>query len=147
MSLKIRIPAVEGWFTLDDEPRLLGKRCRDCGCVYFPKPSLYCRNPHCQSQNLEEIALSRRGRVWSYTDARYQPPPPYVPRGDTYAPFAIAAVELEQEGIVVLGMVADGFGIPDLKVGSEVELVVEELYSEGDTAYMVWKWRPVEALR
>jgi len=147
MELKTRVPAVEGWFTLDAEPRLLGKRCRACGCVYFPKPSLYCRNPDCQSQDLEEVELSRRGRVWSYTDAQYQPPPPFVVRGDGFEPFAIAAVELEKEGIVVLGMVADGYGVADLKVGREVELVVEELYSEGGTEYVVWKWKPVEAAR
>ena len=30
------VPAVEGWFTLDDEPRLLGTRCRESGTYYFP---------------------------------------------------------------------------------------------------------------
>jgi hypothetical protein len=28
-------------------------------------------------------------------------------------------------------------------VGDEMELVIEPLYSEGDTDYLVWKWRPV----
>ena len=32
----------------------------------------------------DRVELSRRGRVWSYTDARYQPPPPYVPATDPY---------------------------------------------------------------
>ena len=36
-------------------------------------------------------------------------------------PFALAAVELP-EGLVVLGQVADGFGVDDIKVGDEVEL-------------------------
>ena len=56
------------------------------------------------------MELSRRGTVWSYTDAQYQPPPPYIPRSDPYEPFALAAVELP-EGIVILGQVADGFAI------------------------------------
>ena len=46
-------------------------------------------------------------------------------------PFALAAVELP-EGIVVLGQVADGYGVADLRVGAEVELVVETLYTDDD---------------
>ena len=28
---------------------------------------------------VEEVLLSNRGRLWSYTDSRYTPPPPFVP--------------------------------------------------------------------
>ena len=84
----------------------------------------FCRNPACDGEEFETVELSRRGTVWSYTDAQYQPPPPYVPRTDPYEPFALAAVELA-EGITVLGQVADGYGVEDLRVGAEVELVVE----------------------
>ena len=56
--------------------------------------------------------------MWSYTDARYQPPPPYVPGAEPYEPFALAAVELEAEGLVVLGQVAAGYGVVDLTVGA-----------------------------
>ena len=48
-----------------------------------------------------------RGRVWSYTDARYQPPPPYV-AADPYVPFCLAAVELAAEKLVVMGQVVPG---------------------------------------
>jgi hypothetical protein len=89
---------------------------------------------------MEDVELSRRGRVWSYTDAQYQPPPPFVPRADPFQPFAIAAVELEKEGMVILGQVADGFGVGDLEVGAEVEVAVEPLDPSGA---LVWKWRPV----
>ena len=84
------------------------------------------------------MELSRRGRVWSYTDAQYQPPAPYIPRTDPYEPFALAAVELP-EGLVVMGQVADGLGVADLSVGAEVELVVEPLTE--DT--VIWRWRPL----
>jgi uncharacterized OB-fold protein len=57
-------------------------------------------------------------------------------------PFALAAVELP-EGIVVLGQVAEGFGVEDLSVGSEVELVVETLYADETGERTIWKWRPV----
>jgi hypothetical protein len=140
-----RAPAIEGWFTIDDDPVLLGNRCTACGTVFFPKASFFCRNPDCDGTEFETAELSRRGRIWSFTDAQYQPPPPYIPRGEEYEPFALAAVELEAEQMVVLGQVASGFGVGDLSVGQQVELVVEDLYSDDDHDYVVYKWRPVGA--
>ena len=141
-------PAVDGWFTTGDEPTLLGTRCRVCGTVFFPREEAFCRNPACAGEAFDEVPLSRRGRVWSYTDARYQPPPPYVPRTEPYEPFALAAVELEAEGLVVLGQVAEGYGVGDLAVGAEVELVVEPLYTDDDgVERTTWRWRPVGVSR
>jgi len=140
-----RAPAIEGWFTIDDEPVLLGNRCTTCGTVFFPKASFFCRNPACAGEEFEEARLSRRGRIWSFTDAQYQPPPPYIPRGDEHVPFALAAVELADEQMVVLGQVADGVAVTDLEVGQEVELIVEELYADDEHDYLVYKWKPVAA--
>src|SRR3954453_5311419 len=130
-----RKAAVEGGSPRDEEPVLLGNRCTSCGTVFFPKASLFCRNPDCDGTDFETAELSRRGRLWSYTDAQYQPPPPYIPRTADYQPFAIAAVELEAEQMVVLGQVAEGYGVDDLSVGQSVELVVEDLYSDDDHDY------------
>jgi uncharacterized OB-fold protein len=142
-SVRTPAPAIEGWFTIGDEPTLLGNRCTSCGTVFFPKASFFCRNPDCSGEEFTEQALSRRGRIWSFTDAQYQPPPPYLPRSDPFEPFALAAVELADEQMVVLGQVAEGHGITDLTVGDEVELVVEPLYSDDDHDYLVYKWKPV----
>jgi uncharacterized protein len=137
-------PAIEGWFTTGDRPALLGTRCARCSTVFFPREASFCRNPVCDGEQFDEVELSRQGRVWSYTDARYQPPPPYIPRTDDYEPFALAAVELEAEGLVVLGQVADGYGVDDLQVGAPVELVVEELYTDDEGASRtIWRWKPL----
>ena len=61
-----------------------------------------------------------------------------------YLAFAIAAVELEVEQMVVLGQVASGYRVEDLAVGQPVELVIETLFSDDAHDYLVWKWRPVE---
>ena len=135
-------PAIEGWFTTGPEPALLGSRCTTCGTVFFPRAEGFCRNPACPGEEFTELPLSRQGRVWSYTDAQYQPPAPYVPASDPYQPFALAAVELP-EGLVVLGQVADGYGVADLSVGAEVELVVERLYTDDSGERTTWKWKPV----
>jgi uncharacterized OB-fold protein len=132
------LPAIEGWFTTGPAPALVGSRCASCEHVSFPKETTFCKNPACSGETFEDVELSRRGRVWSYTDAQYQPPPPYLPRTDPYEPFALAAVELA-EGLVVMGQVADGYGVADLSVGAEVEVVVEPLTE--DT--VIWRWKPV----
>lgn len=131
-------PAIDGWFTTGAEPTLLGSRCTTCETVYFPPTSGFCRNPACNGDEFAETALSRRGTVWSYTDAQYQPPPPYQ-APDPFVPFALAAVELP-EGLVVLGQVAAGYGVADLRVGGEVELVVEPEYASDQ---LIWRWKPV----
>jgi uncharacterized OB-fold protein len=144
---KTPVPAVEGWFTLDPErPALLGSRCTSCGNYAFPKETFYCRNPHCQGRYFDEVELSRTGRIWSYTDARYQPPPPYVPTTDPYKPFAIAAVELAEEKMVVMGQLVPAVGVDDVSVGTEVELTLDTLYEDDEHRYLVWKWRPLEGV-
>jgi uncharacterized protein len=137
-------PAIEGWFTTGSAPALVGSRCTTCGNVAFPRETSYCRNPACSGEEFADIELSRRGQVWSYTDAQYQPPPPYVPASDPYRPFALAAVELP-EGLVVVGQVADGYGVSDLRVGAEVELVVETLYVDDSGERTIWRWKPVNS--
>ena len=132
MTTKTRVPAVEGWFTMDDgAPALLASRCTSCGNVAFPKETTFCRNPHCRGTE-------------SYTDAGYQPPEPYV-AADPYVPFAICAVELAAEQLVVMGQVVPGVGVDDLSVGTEVELVLDTLYEDDEHEYLVWKWQPLAA--
>ena len=142
MADKTRVPAVEGLFTMDpDEPHLIGGKVPGRETYVFPK-HLGGTDPTVGPVDVEEVLLSRTGRVWSYTDSRYPPPPPFVVV-EPYEPVTVAAVELEAERMVVLGQVADGYGVDDLTVGTEVELVLEPLYSDEEHEYMVWKWKPV----
>jgi len=136
---------MEGWFTLDDEPRLLGTRCTQSGTYYFPPETTMSRAPGFAESTLEPVELSRTGTIWSFTNAGYQPPEPYIPVSDPYQPFAIAAVELAEEQLVVLGQVVEGVGVEDLHIGMEMELVLDTLYSDDDHDYVVWKWKPLAA--
>ena len=143
MSVLPKVAALEGWFTLDEkEPQLLGSRCRACNTCYFPKQTSYCRTPACDSSEFDEVPLSRRGRVWSCTNAAYKPPEPFV-AAEPFEPFTIAAVELESERMVILGQVVRGVEVTDLKVGQEMELVLDTLYTDAESEKMIWKWKPV----
>ncbi len=138
-----RVPAVEGWFRADaGDPRLLGTRCTACGDYFFPPERFYCRNPACAGSDFEEVALSRRGRLWSYTNNCYPPPDPYV-ASDPFEPYAVAAVELEAEKMVVLGQVVPGVGPDALETGMEMEIVLDTLFADDENEYLIWKWAPV----
>jgi len=125
-------PAVEAWFSAEPEPHLVGKRCTSCGTSVFPPLAVRCPNPSC-GEELEEAALSRTGRVWSFTVNHFAPPPPYV-AADPFEPFGVVAVELSEERMIVLGQVEGDAA--DLSIGDEVEVVIGEL-ADGAP---VWKW-------
>jgi uncharacterized protein len=145
-----RVPAIEGWFRFDAdaEPgstsiRLIGTRCSDSGTYFFPPERTMSRAPGFADAALDEVELSTTGRLWSYTDAQYQPPEPFVAPSDPYEPFCLAAVELEAEQLVVLGQVVAGVAVDDLAVGMPMELVLDVLDRDDEREVMVWKWRPV----
>jgi uncharacterized OB-fold protein len=142
MSTKTRVPAVEGLFTMDEAaPQLIGGRSAS-GSYFFPK-ALAGGDPTAATSDLEEVLLSRRGRIWSYTNSAYPPPKPFVVRTEPFVPVVIAAVELEVEKMTVLGQVVDGYSVDDLRIGQEVELVLDVLDEDDEHEYLVWKWRPV----
>ncbi|MFJ2347629.1 Zn-ribbon domain-containing OB-fold protein [Streptomyces antimycoticus] len=140
-----QVPVVDGWFSSEGgEFRLLGTGCRGCGAVYFPREDVFCRAPGCAGTELAEVPLSRRGRVWSYTDGRYRPPAPFPsgPEGE-WRPYTLIAVELAAERMVVLGQGAPGVTVADLAVGMEVEVVPGVLGEEGGRTLTTWHWRPI----
>lgn len=143
MSKKKIKAALPDYYTIDETPpSLIGNRCVECGTYYFPKQHFFCRNPGCESDSFTELKLSRTGKIWSFTNACYQPPEPYV-SADPFEPYAIAAIELEQEKMIVLGQIVDGVDLNKLKLGQEMELIIDTLYATEEDEYTVWKWRPL----
>lgn len=138
-----RVPAIEGWFSLDDEPHLIGTRCTDSGTYFFPPETTMSRAPGFADSELVAVPLSRTGKLWSYTSAGYQPPEPFVGQTDPYEPFCLAAVELADEQIVVLGQCPQGVTTDDLGVGMEMELVIDTLDIVDGNELVVWKWQPI----
>ena len=104
---KPRVPAIEGWFTDDAEPRLIGLKDPQSGTYFFPKDVAMSRAPGYADVELEEVKLSRTGKLWSYTTNHYKPPEPYV-SPDPFEPYTVCAVELTDERMVVMGQLAPG---------------------------------------
>ena len=124
---KIQIPCRDGlWSTpsfSDDKPQLIGSKCPHCGEVFFPV-SQVCAN--CQNQEMREIKLSRRGKIWSYSTVMLAPPQWY--KGPV--PFDLGYVELP-EGVRIwsrlLGAEAGTF-----RIGQEVELHIDVMQEDGE---------------
>ena len=143
-SLRTRVPAIDGWFTAPTDgsnPQLIGARCGGCGTYLFPPRGGSCPNPHCSSDDLQPAEMSSRGTVWSYTTNCYAPPAPFV-APEPFEPYALVAVEMEAEGIIVLGQAADGVGVEDLKVGMPMQLDLGVLYRDDDHEYLMYTWAP-----
>jgi uncharacterized OB-fold protein len=142
MTEKKRYPAEEGLFTWpSDEPHLIGGRCKACGTYYFPKA--YVRHkPDCQDRSAtEEVLLSRKGRVDSYTIQYYPAPPPF-PNPDPSVPCAIGWVALP-EGIAIPGRLT-GCSPEEVKVDMDVELVVDTAAQDKEgNDVLTWKWRKI----
>jgi uncharacterized OB-fold protein len=126
-----RIPIREDLFTMPldhlEAVRLRGSRCKDCGEVFLGKAPA-CGN--CVGEKMEELILSNRGTLWSYTILRYQPPGDYRGLKDPYLPFAEGLVELP-EGIRILAPLTER-DFDKIKIGMPLELVVDKLYTDDD---------------
>jgi uncharacterized OB-fold protein len=142
MSGKTRVPAADGWFTMDEaQPQLVGARGVTSGSYFWPTALAVSANPARPGEEREPALLSRRGRLWSWTTNHYAPPEPYV-SPDPFVPYTVCAVELETEQMVVLGQLATGADAEQLEVGMPMELVLGPLYEDDDHEYVVWQWAP-----
>jgi len=137
---KKRVPAIDGWFTMDEQPRLQGLKDPESGSYFFPKDIAISAAPGHAGVPLEDATLSRTGKLWSYTTNHYQPPEPYM-SSDPFEPYTVAAVELTKERMVVMGPLAAGIDPEKLEVGMDMELVLGTLYEDDENEYVVWKWQ------
>jgi uncharacterized OB-fold protein len=138
-------PGTETWFREGpDGFALLAGRCTACGALSFPPRTVPgCPDPACEGLEQSPEPLSTTGTLWSFTDARYAPPPPYPRSPDTdFSPYALAAVELAAEQMIVLGQVAPGVPTEALQVGMTMELTPGTLLSSAGVEERVWNFRP-----
>ena len=139
---KKQIPAVPGFFTMPpEEPHLIGSKCNSCGDYFFPRVDA-CRNPYCsKTKPVEDVLLSRRGKLHSFTINHYPPPIFHLP--DPFVPYANGSIELP-EGIRITTMIGTGFDQDSLKIGMEMEMIVDTLYVDKDGNDVIsWRFIPV----
>lgn len=96
---------------------LYGGRSRETGEIVFPLPE------GAEAERYERVELNPEGKLWSYTIQRFPPKnPPFIGPNtpDTFQPFAVGYVELEDEVIVETRIATDDFGA--LTVGQPMRL-------------------------
>jgi uncharacterized OB-fold protein len=129
MSSKKKIAVEEGLWTIPSSPgeklHLIGSKCLSCGELYFPrKKKGLCI--HCQQRSLEDILLSDKGKIVSFSVV-VQPPAGGFYKGPV--PYAYGVVELP-EGVELLSLFTGNLG--ELRVGLPVEMVIEKLFDDDE---------------
>jgi len=123
-------PIREGLFTEKIDGNLVGFRCKTCNHVL---PPLTTTCLYCYGEDLERLALSRRGKLYSYTIV-------YQPHKQFKVPFALGYIELP-EGVRIFSPLKEREGKP-FKVGMDMELVVEKLWDEGENEVIGPRFQP-----
>jgi len=136
-SKKKQVPMKEGFFNLPsstkEQPSLLGTKCKKCGEVFFPSRR---RCILCFAEEMEDVFLSKEGKIYSYTVIHNKTPGYEGP-----IPYAVAAVELP-EGIVILSPLTQ-CDWHKLHIGMEVELVLGKGYEDGEgNDVIAYKFKP-----
>lgn len=138
---KKQVPVRAGLWTTpsspDEKPSLIGSKCPACGEVYFPKKEKgVCIN--CQHRGLEDIKLSRRGKIHSFSVIMQQPTQFFLGK----VPYAYGVIDLPE---VKVQAHFTGCDFKDLRIGMPVELVLEKLgEDEQGNEVMAHKFRPVK---
>ena len=120
---KKTIPVEEGLFTLPDAPggfHLIGGKCKVCAAVTFPARK---RCVKCYSPNVEQIALSPKGKIATWTAINMKP----LGYKDK-VPYILAEVYLPEDINVRSQITGVDPAKPDLKIGDQVEAVLEHIY-------------------
>ena len=138
-----QIAIQDGLFTWpSNNPQLIASKCAGCGEITFPKQDS-C--PACAGRDPEEILLSQRGTLWTFTVQNFPPPRPFIGPNDreNFIPFGVGYVELP-EGIRVEGRLTVN-DAARLDIGMEMELSIEKFVEDDEGRdVMTFAWKPVE---
>ncbi|CAM4186463.1 putative nucleic-acid-binding protein containing a Zn-ribbon [Mycobacterium basiliense] len=135
---KVLAPDISTW--PDDNPQLIGSRCRDCGATAFPAQR-WC--PRCSGEEMGEVLLPRRGSLVAWTTQGFPPGPPYAgPGGKDFVPFGVGLVQLGDVIRVEARLTENDPA--KLRFGQQVELTMVPLARDEEGAQvMTFAFRPV----
>jgi uncharacterized OB-fold protein len=125
--------------TVEQRYRLVGKRCKKCGTIFFP-PRLICFE--CGHGKMEKIKLGGDGTILTYTViAKGGAPTEFDDLQNMAGDYAVALVELE-EGPKITGQMT--YCEPrDLKIGQKVKAVFRVLYEQEGVVRYSYKFKPI----
>ena len=126
-----RVPLQEGLFNMPDDananPQLVASKCAACDLVFFPQRK-FCGK--CASANLNPVQLSNRGKVFTYS---------LITRTSKMSLIEAPYVQVEvafPEGTHAISILR-GCEPEEIKIGLEVETVLEKIKTDADGSDMV----------
>ena len=120
-----RVPIKESTFKETSEGGvLLASRCKSCGQILFPKATI-CFS--CFSDNMQELPLSRRGKLYSYTIGR-------MPSLHFLPPYAVGFINMPEGVRIFAPLKLEESEYKQLRIGMEMEVVIEKLWEEVEKA-------------
>ena len=114
-------PIAEGVLALEPEPRLLASHCPRCEARAFP---VQAGCPRCGSTELETLALSAAGTVWTWTSQEFRPVSPPYAGPEEFTPYYAGFVEMP-EGLCVETRLT-GFDGRTPRIGEPVRLAPQD---------------------
>ena len=125
----------------DDDPKLIGAQCGECGATPFPAQT---RCPRCSQATMAELALPTRGTLVSWTTQAFVPKVPYAgdETGKSFEPFGVGLVQLDDVVRVEARLTESD---PEkLDFGMEVELTIIPFFvNEDGDEVMTFAFAPV----
>jgi len=126
-----KIPIKDDLFTKPLEPldkvRLAGSKCKDCDEVFLGKV-IGCEN--CGSQDLESVALSSEGKLYTYTVLNIPLRGDYKGPRDPFVPLGIGLVELPEGCRIMTPLTVNE---PErLKVNMPMRVIIDTLYTDAE---------------
>jgi uncharacterized OB-fold protein len=118
------MPIARFWRETPSRYNLYGRKCGNCGEVFFPPRDL-C--PKCRRESMGKMAivqLSGKGKVVTHSTVHDG-----LPAFHMQLPYTVAIIELE-EGARITGQIVD-CAPEEVRIGSEVEAVFRKLGEEG----------------
>ena len=119
--------------SLEEKDYLIGSKCAGCGAHFYPKRSVCV---YCYGQDMEEVILSDKGKVWSYTVARQNYPGTLLT-----PPFVVANVELPEKVYVTSLLTGVDFG--SVRIGMDVELYFFKVTEDEEREVFAFAFRPM----
>ena len=141
MGKKEKKPALEDLFEIsEDGAQLMSAKCNSCGTYFFPS-SHHQHRPGCSREGVEDVLLSKKGKLATYTIQHYMCPPPFKTMGDI-TPYGLGVVEFP-EGISVAGLIVDS-DLDALKIGLDMETTTYTLYhDEEGNDVVTWAFKVI----
>ena len=117
----------------DGSGNLIGSECQSCGAHFFPIREA-CSG--CLSQDLEDVAFSTEGTLYTYTVVRQSTPAFEVPYALGYVDFP--------EDVRIMGQIA-GLEFDEITIGMPMTITLEPFGEDEDGNTLTgYRFRPTE---